>query len=162
MVAALALGAVSRADVRAATGLDARRTHRELERLVAAGVVREVGDGGFELLTGDLVNAARSLARHPPGDRRGPASPEERVRRAFLRDGRLIGIPTQRSKRLVVLDLVAQDFEPGRRYPEREVNRRLRAYHDDVAAMRRHLVDEGFLRRERGEYWRIGGSFPVG
>jgi len=28
--------------------------------------------------------------------------------------------------------------------------------------MRRHLVDEGFLRRERGEYWRIGGSFPVG
>ena len=106
--------------------------------------------------------ATGSLARHPPGDRRGPASPEERVRRAFLRDGRLIGIPTQRSKRLVVLDLVAQDFEPGRRYPEREVNRRLRAYHDDVAAMRRHLVDEGFLRRERGEYWRIGGSFPVG
>ena len=57
---------------------------------------------------------------------------------------------------------MAQNFEPGRRYPEREVNRRLRAYHDDVAAMRRHLVDEGFLRRERGEYWRIGGSFPVG
>jgi hypothetical protein len=99
---------------------------------------------------------------HPePGHQGRPVTPEERVRRAFLRDGRLVGIPARRSKRLVVLDFLAQAFEPGRRYPEREVNRRLRAYHDDVAALRRYLVDEGFLERDRGEYWRAGGSYPV-
>jgi hypothetical protein len=32
---------------------------------------------------------------------------------------------------------------------------------DDHAALRRHLVDEGFLGREGGVYWRTGGSFPV-
>ena len=163
MVSALALGAATRAEVRTATGLDARRTHRELERLVAAGVVRDVGDGRFELLIDDLVNAARSLGRRRPAYGGGSAaSPDERVWRAFFRDGRLESIPAQRAKRLVVLDRLAQEFEPGRRYPEREVNRRLRAYHEDVAALRRYLVDEGFLGRERGEYWRIGGSFPVG
>ena len=66
-------------------------------------------------------------------------------------------MPAKRSRRLVVLDHVAQVFEPGRRYPEREVNVLLRAFYDDYAALRRYLVDEGFLAREDGEYWRSGG-----
>ncbi|HEV7148233.1 MAG TPA: DUF2087 domain-containing protein [Pedococcus sp.] len=32
------------------------------------------------------------------------------------------------------------------------------AFHDDVAALRRYLVDEGFLDRRDGQYWRAGGS----
>lgn len=163
VTAALALGARTTGDVRAATGLDARRAHRALDRLVAGGVVRDVGDGAFELLMDDLVAAARAVARHAPSDEEldAPATPEEKVRRTFLRDGRLIRIPSQRSKRLVVLDFLAQEFEPGRRYPEREVNRRLRAYHDDVASLRRYLVDEELLQRDRGEYWRAGGSVDM-
>jgi hypothetical protein len=70
----------------------------------------------------------------------------------------LLGIPTVRHKRLVVLDLLAQEFEPGRRYPERTVNLMLGRWHDDTAALRRHLVDEGFLDRAQGEYWRSGGT----
>jgi hypothetical protein len=81
------------------------------------------------------------------------------VLRAFMnRDGRLLTVPAKRAKRLVVLDHLAQLFEPGERYPEPEVNRRLRAVHDDVAMLRRYLVDEGFLAREAGFYWRSGGS----
>ena len=81
------------------------------------------------------------------------------VLRAFLDDdGRLRTIPARRSKRLVVLDHLAQLFEPGRRFEETEVNRRLRGVHDDVAALRRLLVDDGFLTRDRGVYWRSGGS----
>jgi hypothetical protein len=83
------------------------------------------------------------------------------VLRAFLDgDGRLITVPAKRAKRLVVLDHLAQLFEPGERYPEPEVNRRLRAVHDDVAMLRRYLVDEGFLDRAGGEYWRSGGTVP--
>ncbi len=81
------------------------------------------------------------------------------VLRAFLDgQGRLRGIPSRHSKRLVVLDLLAQLFEPGQRYEEVEVNRMLRAYHDDVAALRRYLVEDGFLDRSAGVYWRSGGT----
>jgi hypothetical protein len=81
------------------------------------------------------------------------------VLRAFLdAHGRLCAIPSKHSKRLVVLDHLAQLFEPGLRYPETEVNRMLRAVHEDVAALRRYLVEEGFLDREGGVYWRCGGS----
>jgi hypothetical protein len=83
----------------------------------------------------------------------------EAVLRSFLdAEGRLLVIPAKHTKRLVVLDHLAQLFEPGERYPELEVNRRLRGVHDDVAALRRHLVEEGFLDREAGVYWRIGGT----
>lgn len=87
----------------------------------------------------------------------------ESVLRSFLDgDGRLRSIPAKHSKRLVVLDHLAQLFEPGERYPEAEVNRRLRQAHPDVAALRRYLVEEGFLDREGGLYWRTGGSVDVG
>jgi hypothetical protein len=96
-----------------------------------------------------------SAADRLPGDR-PPADPA--LRPFFDVDGRLITVPAKRAKRLMVLDRLAQLFEPGERYPEPEVNRRLRAAHDDVAMLRRYLVDEGFLDRASGVYWRIGGS----
>lgn len=80
------------------------------------------------------------------------------LRSFFDADGRLVTVPARRGKRLVVLDHLAQRFEPGERYSETEVDNRLREVHDDVAVLRRHLVDEGFLSREAGVYWRSGGS----
>jgi hypothetical protein len=76
-------------------------------------------------------------------------------------DGRLDRIPASRAKRLVVLDHVVRVFEPGVRYPERDVNTMLAAFHPDYAALRRYLVDEMFLAREHGTYWRIGGTVDV-
>ena len=83
----------------------------------------------------------------------------ESVMGAFVGDdGRIITMPAKLAKRLVVLDYVAQSFEVGRRYPEREVNDVLRRFHHDWASLRRYLVDEGFLDRADGVYWRRGGS----
>ena len=53
---------------------------------------------------------------------------------------------------------MARTFEPGHRYPEREVNDVLRTFWADYAALRRYLVDEGFLDRADGVYWRAGGT----
>jgi hypothetical protein len=85
----------------------------------------------------------------------------DQVLRRFLVDGRLVAIPAQRGKRLVVLDYLAALFEPGVRYTEAEVNQALRAYHPDYAALRRYLVDEEFMRRDQGVYWRTGGTVDV-
>ena len=77
--------------------------------------------------------------------------------RPFLRDGRIVTMPARRARRLL-LDCVAQEFEPGRRYPEAEVNAILKALADDHAALRRYLVDEQLMSREAGVYWRTGGT----
>jgi hypothetical protein len=79
----------------------------------------------------------------------------------FFRDGRLTAIPAKRKARLAVLDLLAQHFEPGLLYPEVQVNSTLRRFHADCAALRRQLVDEGFLERRAGVYWRAGGTFDI-
>ena len=82
--------------------------------------------------------------------------------RVFVRDGRIATIPARLARRRLLLDTVAQGFEPGVRYPERVVNTFLRQLYDDHAALRRYLVDEGFLSRDHGEYWRSAGSVDTG
>lgn len=70
-------------------------------------------------------------------------------------DGRLIAMPRKRANRLVVLRHMAQEIEPGVDHEETAVNARLRAFSDDVAMLRRYLVEEGLLeRRSPGIYRR--------
>ena len=76
--------------------------------------------------------------------------------------GRLIAIPVQRKKRLAVLRWLVEDFQPGRLYPEAEVNRIIGRRHSDFAALRRYLVDDELMQRRRGVYWRTGSAPNVG
>jgi hypothetical protein len=78
--------------------------------------------------------------------------------RGFIGQGRIETLPARQSRRLLLLDAIAQAFEPGVRYSERRVSLFLRAIHPDFAALRRYLVDEEFLSRAGGEYWRSGGT----
>lgn len=72
----------------------------------------------------------------------------------FDADGRLEVIPAQRKKRLIVLDRLAEEFEPGKDYTEREVNLIIADFHDDFCTLRRDLVDEGLMQRAEGVYRR--------
>ena len=160
VVAALVLGAHTLEEVRGATGLDARAAGGALTRLVTAGLVERAEDGTLALLV-EALRARRPAAAAPieHADEVGDVDPDAaKVLRAFVRDGRLSSIPTSRTKRLVVLDMLAQEFEPGERYSEAMVNLMLGKWHADTAALRRYLVDEGFLDRDAGQYWRMGGT----
>ena len=79
----------------------------------------------------------------------------------YFRDGQLLAIPRRRSPRLAVLDLLAKEFEPGERYSEKNVNSVLSRYYPDFCTLRRYLVDEEFMDREGGMYWRVGGTVEV-
>jgi hypothetical protein len=166
-VAALALGAATHDEVIAASGLDPRRAASALERLVAGGLVETGSDGkGLRLASERFKEAAQNEARRraaqEPAADFGGATPEAAaVLRNFVTGTRLERIPASRGKRLVVLDWLAERFEPGKTYPERDVNLLLGMAHADVAALRRYLVDEGFLERRDGFYWRAGGTFEV-
>ena len=86
------------------------------------------------------------------------ADPPEQLR-AFIRDGRITAVPAKRIRRRLLLDQVAQAFEPGRKYPEAVVNEILKSVFDDHCALRRYLVDEAFMSRTTsGLYWRAGGT----
>ncbi len=37
--------------------------------------------------------------------------------------------------------------------PPKEVNAILRTFHDDVASLRREMIDERIMMRENGRYW---------
>jgi hypothetical protein len=160
VVAALVLGATTVADVKAMTGLGSRAVGAALARLVEGELVLRGDDGTYVLLAEAFRRAAITAARaRPAPDPTGDAPEDDaKVLRTFFRDGCLVRVPAKHAQKLIVLDRLAQEFEVGVRIPERQVNARLRRFHDDVAALRRYLVDEGFLDRESGQYWRSGGS----
>ncbi len=86
------------------------------------------------------------------------ADPPDQLR-AFIRDGRIMAVPAKRTRRRLLLDQVAQAFEPGRKYPEAVVDEILKSVFDDHCALRRYLVDEAFMSRNTsGLYWRAGGT----
>ena len=156
--AAIELGAVSMDEVAAAAGLPAPRAAKAVGRLAEAGLVVQL-DGGLHVLGAAFQIAAREALARPTSDEHADQPVQaRRVLDAFVRDGRLTSIPVAMNKRLVVLDWLAQEFEPGRRYSESMVNLILGKRHPDTAALRRYLVDHEFLAREDGVYWRSGGT----
>ena len=80
---------------------------------------------------------------------------EEKVIRAFIRDGRLVSIPARPRKRELLLPYILDTcFPEDRDYEEKEVNQRLALLHPDVAALRRYLVDGRLMSRGAGIYRR--------
>ncbi|SCG67609.1 DUF2087 domain-containing protein [Micromonospora halophytica] len=152
--AAIVLDGGDLAAVAARAGLPARQVATAVRRLADAGVVVDSGDE-LRVDAERLREAARTAG--PPSR---SEDPEQRVLRTFLRDGVLVSLPAQRGRRRVLLAHVAGSFEPGIRYPERQVDELLRRWCDgggtDHVTLRRHLVDECLLAREQGVYWRIG------
>ena len=83
----------------------------------------------------------------------------------FVNGERLLEIPVSRKKRLLILKWLANFFEPGISYSEREVNTILKLHHNDCATLRREMVGYGILARDKGIYsrrpeseWRTGAK----
>ena len=78
----------------------------------------------------------------------------EQIDQFFNPDGTLISIPVKPAKKIAVLHRIAQDLSPTTKYPEKELNAIIAKYHDDTAAIRRHMIEYGILERD-GEsvYW---------
>jgi len=133
--------------------------------VAALGKLRSAGLIGDDLhLDVEVVRrVAATLPQLPPAGPgvvgHGWSVDEVELLGRFFSGSRLTSIPSARGKRLVVLERLAQEFEPGVRYQEAEVNFALQMFHADHAALRRYLVDEGFLTRADGVYWRTGGRY---
>ena len=122
----------------AVAGLPAARAPRALAALRQAGLVRDGPDGevaGVEVFAG-LLRAA--------------APPVRIGIDRFLRDGRIHTYPASQGERHELFAwVVERAISPGEELDEKAVNARLAAFHDDVAVLRRYLVDAGLLERTR-------------
>ena len=161
---ALALGDRSPDELAEAAGLSSARVHKHLNRLTACGVVRVNDDRHTYRLDAETLRwAAEQVGpSREAGLALGAATDdEEAVLRTFFRNGRLTEVPARESKRRIVLERIALEFEPGEHYEEKEVNAIVGRFFNDYASLRRYLVDEGFLDREGGVYWRAGGRVAL-
>jgi DNA-binding transcriptional ArsR family regulator len=161
-IAGLLVGqALTEAEIGRALELRPKVVQRSLRQLQSAGLVRIEGAGGEARYVSELtvlrnvVAAARPRAQRGPSNLGDATAGEQAVLMTFFEGDRLVSLPVQPAKLMVVLAWLAGRFEPGRAYPEQGVNDVLLRHHDDYATMRRLLVDHGFMTRERGVYRRV-------
>jgi hypothetical protein len=159
--AAVVLGAQSPAAVATVTDLPVRTVMAALRRLDQGGLVRSA-DGALVAVEGAFKDAIREHGTpDAPAEPLDPDRQKAAVLRTFVVDGRVPQLPSAWAKRRIVLEHIVSVFEPGVKYPEKDVNAILHAWNDDHAAFRRYLVDEGLLDRAEGLYWRSGGYVDV-
>ena len=79
----------------------------------------------------------------------------QRVLASYFEYGRLITIPAQRKKKRIVLEEIVKDISYDRKYTEQEINQIILRYHDDFCTLRRDMIAEKLLNRDRNEYWKL-------
>jgi hypothetical protein len=156
----LAVEALSPTQLAERLGMDPVVIKQHLDQLTIAGLAHQDGEA-YKLDSLALEKLTRLVLAqsHPPAPEYEGDEFEVKTLRAYLaRDGTLKTIPTQHKKLMVILKYLANKFEPDVQYPESQVNQTLRKFNEDTAALRRYMVDNGLLKREKGIYWRSEGS----
>ncbi|MBE2197935.1 MAG: metalloregulator ArsR/SmtB family transcription factor [Anaerolinea sp.] len=135
-----------------------------LAQLTIAGLLQAQKDQYYQmysLVKGVLERPLRDIVSLPQPDLTAEVQEDaykQKVLKAFVKRGRLTQIPAQLKKRQVILEHLVQEFEPGRQYTEQEVNHTLLDFHEDVASLRRYMIETKLMQRERGIYWRTEGD----
>ncbi|MGC4106082.1 MAG: metalloregulator ArsR/SmtB family transcription factor [Thermomicrobiales bacterium] len=160
ILGALAVRPLTGKDLASELDLTPPTISHHMKKLTEAGVVTMETDAQrhWYKLNGELLLASKRvpLAPEPSIAQGEDLDEEEKFRAKVIRDffdgERLKEIPAQRKRRVIVLQHIMERFSPDRTYPEREVNEILRPVHEDVATLRRELVDYGYMLRDRGIY----------
>ncbi|HMR48617.1 MAG TPA: metalloregulator ArsR/SmtB family transcription factor [Arachnia sp.] len=146
------------AELAAELGLTAPTISHHLHRMRDVGIIQAESEGQKRIWS---INQQLLDDVHAPALAPTPVDAEQaRTLRVFFDGERLRSIPTKRKARVAVLVELLRRFEPGREYTEREVGDILRRAHDDVALLRRELVDYRYLVRADGIY-RVNDQLPT-
>jgi predicted transcriptional regulator len=151
-------------ELAAILGLSAATVSHHLRKLVDAGLVQASAEGYYNVYSLRAETLREMSKRFLSAETfqetarvLDMGSYDRKVLRDYLEDGRLKTIPAQRKKRDVILRYILQEFEPGRRYAESEVNEIISRFHEDYATIRREFIIKRMMDREGGggDYWRI-------
>jgi len=140
-------------------GIKLADVQAHLEALLKAGLIREQAETytleskTLELLSRQVL--AQSRPKNQAEEFEGEAYERKVLSIYIAADGTLKALPTQNKKMMVIARYLVKIFEPGQLYPEKQLNEMLRRYHEDTASLRRYMVDNHLLSREKGVYWRV-------
>lgn len=76
----------------------------------------------------------------------------KKILNSFFEYGKLKSIPAQRKKERIVLEEISKAFEHGKIYSEREVNIIIADFYDDFCTIRRDMISEMLLERDKNMY----------
>lgn len=143
-----------------ALGLSAATVSHHMHRLEGVGIVTATPDATRRVYTLNDGLLSQVRGSSPAAAQEGIDDPDhQRTVRIFFDGLRLRQIPAKRKARVSVLLELLRRFEAGRDYSEPEVNAILREAHDDVATLRRELIDYRYLTRSEGTY-RVADAPP--
>ena len=108
-----------------------------------------------EVLGETLLDAAASAPEEADEQQRREEAYRRKVIDAFFEYGKLRAIPVQRKKKLICYGVIAERFEKGRVYGEKELSDVIAEFHEDYCTIRRDMISEGILRRDGSEYVRV-------
>jgi len=132
-----------------------------LNKLATAGFLESQKDQYFQIysLIGNLLKSnLGELIKIPNaglGNQVEPDAYNEKVIKTFIHRGRLIKMPAQLKKQQIILEKIVEEFDPDQDYTEKEVNIILLDFYDDVAVLRRGLISQRLMTRNKGIYRRI-------
>ena len=137
-----------------------------MKKLAAAGLIQSRREQYYVMYSLRRERLERSLASLilDGGEENAEAMREEQYRRkvirAFMPDGYCETLPAQVKKRTIIYREIFSLFEPGRDYPEKEVNEIIARMHGDFCLVRRVFVEMGWMTREKGIY-RVAQEDPA-
>ena len=159
----LANGERSVEELAALLKLKAPTVSHHLAKLRELDLVGMRGEGNthYYWLNGDALRQTNRLLLTPEkmaslvDDVEGDAW-ERKVLRDFFDGIHLKEIPASPKKRSVILKWLANQFEYGVYYKEKQVNEIIQRHHEDSAFFRRELISRaGYMQRDNGTYWRV-------
>ena len=146
--------------------LSAATVSSHLKKLESIGAVRARKEQYYAVysICPDIFSASvMELIKGDGGDATEDERDEayrQKVLATFMADGKIIKMPAQLKKKLILIEEICRAFETGRPYTEREVNIAIADYYEDFCMVRRFFVDYGLFTRSNGVYIKLHDKIP--
>ena len=133
-----------------------------LKKLEKAGLIKKQKEQYYVIYSLNDELFSKSLRELTSFENIEIFSEEERVKKyrdkvlkVFIKKGRLIKLPVQHKKKLIILEEFLKLFEKNRQYDEKEVDEIIHTMYDDHCLIRRLLIEEMYMKRDGHRYWLI-------
>ena len=145
--------------------ISASTVSHHLSKLAEIGLVSARAEGYYSVYHLE-TEALERMAKRLLAEETLPEVAKDLDRKAYDRevlkiylneDGSIRQLPTNRRKLDVILRYIAEHFDFGKIYTEKQVNQVIGALNEDISGLRRDLISVGYLDRKKdgSEYWRV-------
>jgi biotin operon repressor len=148
--------------------ISASTVSHHLAKLSEIGLVTARAEGYYSVYRLE-TETLEKMAREMLSEQTLPDVAKDLDRKAYDRkvlkdylneDGTIHQLPTNQRKLDVILRYLAEQFEFGKKYTEKQVNELIGALNEDISGLRRDLISMKYMDRERdgSAYWRVETS----